>query len=98
MYRASIAARARLGILTHGDIDSYVDDYHASAKAFEMFIADKLARARGVPFWTWEDLDPEIKDARGMSHADTGVDVTDGAACVVQCKLCLLYTSPSPRD
>ena len=87
MYRASIATRAQLGLLTHGSIAAYVDDFHACAKVFEMFIADRLSRARGVPFWIWEDLDPETKDARCMSRHDTGVDVSDGVQCIVQCKL-----------
>jgi superfamily II DNA or RNA helicase len=87
MYRTSIAARARLGMLSHASVAAYVRDFRACAKAFEMYIADRLASARGVPFWIWEDVDPAIKDARGMSRADTGVDVTDGETCIVQCKL-----------
>ena len=79
MYRASIAARARRG--------AYIGDYRSCAKLFEMYTADVLSQLHGVKFVLWEDLDPAIKEARGMSRSDTGVDVTDGATCIVQCKL-----------
>ena len=87
MYRASIARRARAGTQTHGSIAAYANDFQASNKAFEFFVADKLTRERGVPFCVWEELDPEIKAARGLTRADTGIDVTDGVSCAVQCKL-----------
>jgi predicted helicase len=35
----------------------------------------------------WEDVDHETKEARGLTRADTGIDVTDGATTIVQCKL-----------
>ena len=87
MYRASIATRARAGTRSHGSIAAYVNDFQASNKAFEFFVADKLTRERGVPFRVWGDLDPEIKAERGLTRANTGIDVTDGVSCAVQCKL-----------
>ena len=59
----------------------------ACARLFEMYTADVLSQLHGVHFVLWEDLDPAIKETRGMSRSDTGVDVTDGATCIVQCKL-----------
>jgi hypothetical protein len=79
MYRAHIAARGRRG--------AYVGDNRACSKLFEMYTANVLSDIHGVEFVLWEDLDPAIKEARCMSLADTGVDVTDGATCIVQCKL-----------
>ena len=79
MYRASIAGRARRG--------AYIGDMRACARLFEMYTADVLSQLHGVHFVLWEDLDPAIKETRGMSRSDTGVDVTDGATCIVQCKL-----------
>ena len=87
MYRAAIAASARNGILLNGSLDTLFENYYAIARMFEMYIADVLSLERGVPFRLWEHLDRAIKDARGMSHGDTGIDVTDGAMCIVQCKL-----------
>lgn len=58
MYRASIAARARRG--------AYIGDYRSCAKLFEMYTADVLSQLHGVKFVLWEDLDPAIKEARGM--------------------------------
>jgi hypothetical protein len=87
MYRPAIAASARNGILLNGSLDALFENYHAIAKMFEMYIADVLSLERGVPFRLWEHLDRAIKDARGMSYGDTGIDVTDGAMCIVQCKL-----------
>jgi hypothetical protein len=87
MYRAAIAARARLGILVHGSLAGLMDDYYAIARMFEMYVADRLSLQRGVPFVLWEHLPRATKDARGMSHGDTGIDVTDGQLCAVQCKL-----------
>lgn len=79
MYRAHIAARGRRG--------NYVADMRACSKLFEMYTANVLSDIHGAEFVLWEDLDPAIKEARGMSLTDTGVDVTDGATCIVQCKL-----------
>ena len=79
MYRASIGGRARRG--------AYIGDMRACAKLFEMYTADVLSQLQGVEFVLWEDLDPAIKETRGMSRSDTGVDVTDGSTCIVQCKL-----------
>lgn len=87
MYRPAIAASARNGILLNGSLDALFENYHAIARMFEMYIADVLSLERGVPFRLWEHLDRAIKDARGMSYGDTGIDVTDGAMCIVQCKL-----------
>jgi superfamily II DNA or RNA helicase len=87
MYRAAIAARARLDTLVHGSLAALMDDYRAIARLFEMYVADRLSLQRGVPFLLWEHLPRAIKDARGMSHGDTGIDVTDGQSCAVQCKL-----------
>lgn len=39
----------------------------------------------------WEDLDAATKEARGLTKADAGVDVTDGATTLVQCKLRARY-------
>ena len=85
MYRAAIAASARNGILLHGSLDALFEDYRAIARIFEMYIADMLSLERGVTFRLWDHLDREIKDARGMSHGDTGIDVTDGIACIAPC-------------
>ena len=65
-------------------------DFRACAKLFEMYVADHLTRkfdCRDRPFLLWEDIDHETKEARGLTGADTGVDVTDGATTIVQCKL-----------
>ena len=87
MYGPAIAELARLGVLVHSSLDSMLDNYYAIAKMFEMYIADRLSLARGTPFLLWEDLPRDVKDARGMSRRDTGIDVTDGVLCAVQCKL-----------
>ena len=87
MYEASIRLRARDGIRTHGSLDAYLRDYRACAKLFEMYVAGRLTRERGTAFLLWEDVDHATKEARGLTRADTGIDVTDGATTIVQCKL-----------
>jgi hypothetical protein len=87
MYKRSIGARAADGLLSHGSLDSYFVDYHACSKAFEMFVADRLSDRSTSAFLLWEDLDAATKEARGLTKADAGVDVTDGATTLVQCKL-----------
>jgi hypothetical protein len=87
MYRAAIRERARDGIRTHGTLRAYLADFHACSKVFEMFVAERMARELGVPFWLWEDVPHEIKAARGLARRDLGIDVTDGATTIVQCKL-----------
>ena len=67
----------------------YLSDFRACAKLFEMYVADHLTRkfdCRDRPFLLWEDIDHETKEARGLTGADTGVDVTDGVNddCAVQ--------------
>ena len=101
MYEESIGLRARDGINAHGSLDAYLSDYRACAKLFEMYVADLLTREaagadrreedeatrREAPFLLWEDVDHETKEARCLTRADTGIDVTDGATTIVQCKL-----------
>ena len=87
MYRAAIRDRALEGIRTHGTLDAYLRDFRACSKVFEMFVAERMTIERGVPFWLWEDVPHEIKAARGLVRRDLGIDVTDGATTIVQCKL-----------
>ena len=93
MYRAQVGARVADGVASHGSVDAYIGDFHACSKAFEMFVADRLsdAEATGRRFLLWEDLDAATKEARGLTKADAGVDVTDGATTLVQCKLRARY-------
>jgi hypothetical protein len=90
MYRAQAGARAADGVASHGSLDAYIHDFHACSKAFEMFVADRLS-VDGHRFLLWEDLDAATKEARGLTKADAGVDVTDGATTLVQCKLRARY-------
>jgi DNA repair protein RadD len=87
MYRAAIRERARDGIRTHGTLGAYLRDFRACSKVFEMFVAERMAIERGVPFWLWEDVPHEMKVARGLARRDLGIDVTDGVTTIVQCKL-----------
>ena len=93
MYKMQLGARAADGLLSHGSLDAYIGDFHACSKAFEMFVADRLsAAAESQPsesraFLLWEDIDAGTKEARGLTKADAGVDVTDGTTTLVQCKL-----------
>jgi hypothetical protein len=87
MYLSAIRDRARDGIRTHGTLGAYLRDFRACSKLFEMFVAERMASERGVPFWLWEDVPHEIKAARGLTRRDLGIDVTDGATTIVQCKL-----------
>ena len=80
-YDESMRLRAIDGINAHGSLDLYLSDFRACAKLFEMYVADHLTRkfdCRDRPFLLWEDIDHETKEARGLTGADTGVDVTDG--------------------
>ena len=89
-YDESMRLRAIDGINAHGSLDLYLSDFRACAKLFEMYVADHLTRkfdCRDRPFLLWEDIDHETKEARGLTGADTGVDVTDGVTTIVQCKL-----------
>ena len=89
-YDEAIRLRALDGINAHGSLGLYLSDFRACAKLFEMYVADHLTRkfdCRDRPFLLWEDIDHETKEARGLTDADTGVDVTDGATTIVQCKL-----------
>ena len=78
MYRAQVGARVADGVASHGSVDAYIGDFHACSKAFEMFVADRLsdAEATGRRFLLWEDLDAATKEARGLTKADAGVDVS----------------------
>jgi len=88
MYKRQIGARAADGIASHGSLDAYIGDLHACSKAFEMFVADRLSgESQPRAFLLWEDLDAATKEARGLTKADAGVDVTDGTTTLVQCKL-----------
>ena len=87
MYRAAIRERARDGIRTHGSLGAYLRDFRACSKVFEMFVAERMSLERGAPFWLWEDVPHETKVARGLVRRDLGIDVTDGATTIVQCKL-----------
>ena len=98
MYKRQVGARAADGIASHGSLDAYIGDFHACSKAFEMFVADRLSAAatgsqpsQPNAFLLWEDLDAATKEARGLTKADAGVDVTDGATTLVQCKLRARY-------
>ena len=91
MYRAAIRDRALDGIRTHGTLRAYLADFRACSKVFEMFVAERMAIERGVQFWLWEDVPHEIKTARGLARRDLGIDVTDGATTIVQCKLRARY-------
>ena len=92
MYRAQVGARVADGVREFGSLESYIGDFHACSKAFEMFVADRLsAVADARRFMTWEDLDAATKEARGLTKADSGVDVTDGTTTLVQCKLRARY-------
>jgi hypothetical protein len=90
MYSAQAGARAADGVASHGSLDAYTHDFHACSKAFEMFVADRLSTS-GQRFLLWEDLDAATKEVRGLTKADAGVDVTDGATTLVQCKLRARY-------
>ena len=87
MYKRQIGARAADGVRSHGSIESYTLDFSACSKAFEMFVADRLTGADTRAFLLWEDVDATTKEACGLTKADAGVDVTDGATTLVQCKL-----------
>ena len=87
MYRAAIRERARDGIRTHGSLGAYLRDFRACSKVFEMFVAERMSLERGAPFLLWEDVPHETKVARGLVRRDLGIDVTDGATTIVQCKL-----------
>jgi hypothetical protein len=50
-----------------------------------------MAIERGVQVWLWDDVPHEIKVARGLVRRDLGIDVTDGATTIVQCKLRARY-------
>ena len=91
MYSAAIRERALDGIRTHGTLRAYLADFRACSKVFEMFVAERMAIERGVQFWLWEDVPHEIKTARGLARRDLGIDVTDGATTIVQCKLRARY-------
>ena len=91
MYLAAIRESALDGISTHGTLRAYLRDFPACSKVFEMFVAERMATERGVPFWLWEDVPHEIKAARGLVRRDLGIDVTDGATTIVQCKLRARY-------
>ena len=91
MYRAAIRERALEGIRTHGTLRAYLADFRACSKVFEMFVAERMAIERGVTFWLWDDVPHEIKVARGLVRRDLGIDVTDGATTIVQCKLRARY-------
>ena len=91
MYRAAIRERALDGVRTHGTLRAYLADFRACSKVFEMFVAERMAIERGVQFWLWDDVPHEIKVARGLVRRDLGIDVTDGATTIVQCKLRARY-------
>ena len=93
MYRAQIGARAADGVRECGSLDSYIADFRACSKAFEMYVADRLSAERNSTFVVWEDLDASTKEARGLTKADSGVDVTDGSTTLVQCKLRARYVT-----
>ena len=86
-YALAIRARARDGIASHGTLAAYINDFRASCKLFEMVVAYRMTREHGRAFLCWEDIVPEVKVARGLPHADTGIDVSDGTTTIVQCKL-----------
>ena len=93
MYRAQIGARAADGVRECGSLDAYIADFRACSKAFEMYVADRLSGEKRGAFVLWEDLDASTKERRGLTKADAGVDVTDGATTLVQCKLRARYVT-----
>jgi hypothetical protein len=86
-YASAIKARALDGVASHGSVAEYIRDFRASHKLFEMLVAERLTREHGRAFHLWEDVALDVKDARGLPHPDTGIDVTDSETTIVQCKL-----------
>ena len=86
-YASAIKARALDGVASHGSLAAYIRDFRASYRLFEMLVAERLTREHGRAFHLWEDVALEVKDARGLPHPDTGIDVTDAETTIVQCKL-----------
>jgi hypothetical protein len=86
-YELAIRARARDGIASHGTLAAFINDFRESRKFFRMVVAYRMSLEHGRAFWCWEDVPPEVKDALGLPHGHSGIDVTDGTTTIVQCKL-----------
>jgi hypothetical protein len=94
MYRSAIAELALQGQLDHGGLSAYLGDHRASKGVFEMYVADRLTRTRGVRFWRFDDLAPAMMGAMHLLPRELDadgedidcVDVTDCQTCIAHCR------------